>query len=64
MAKLNLQVSLKKDDGTLIGSVISSGDKPTRTAALEAINAVIQQRVETAQGAAQDIVDAQAAFNS
>lgn len=64
MAKLSLQVSLKRNDGTLIGSTITSGDKPTRSDAEAAIAAVIANRVADAQGAAQDLVDAQAAFNS
>lgn len=63
MAKLTVQVQLKKDDGTLLGSSISS-EKPTRTEALDAIALVIQQRVDAAQGAAQDLVAAQSAFNS
>lgn len=63
MAKLNVQVQLKKDDGSLLGSSISS-EKPTKTEALAAIAAVIQQRVDAAQGAAADLVAAQDAFNS
>lgn len=64
MAKLSLQVSLKKDNGVQIGSTISSGDHTTKTAAEAAIAAVIAARVATAQGDAQDLVDAQNAFNS
>lgn len=64
MAKLNIQVSLKKNDGSLLGSTISSGDKATKTEALQAIADVIQARVDAAQQAAGDLVDAQNAFNS
>lgn len=64
MAKLNLQVSLKKDDGSLIGSTISSGDKATRSEAEAAIAAVIASRVATSQADTQALVDAQNAFNS
>lgn len=63
MAKLNIQVVLKRNDGTLIGSVISS-EKPTRSEALDAIAAVIQQRVDNAQGAVTELIEAQNAFNS
>jgi len=63
MAKLTVQVQLKKDDGTSLGSAISS-EKPTKSEALAAIAAVIQQRVDAAQGAAADLVEAQGAFNS
>lgn len=64
MAKLSLQVSLKKDDGSLIGSTISSGDKATRTEAEAAIAAVIATRVATAQADADALVAAQNAFAS
>lgn len=64
MAKVNLICQLKKNDGTLLGSNISSGDKASKTEALDAIAAVIQQRVDAANGAAADLVDAQNAFNS
>lgn len=63
MAKLTLQVQLKKDDGTLLGASISS-EKPTRSEAEAAIAAVIQQRVDAANGAAADLLAAQGAFNS
>lgn len=63
MAKLTLQVQLKRDDGALIGSSISV-ERPTKTEAEAAINAIIQQRVDAANGAAADLVAAQAAFNS
>lgn len=63
MAKLTLQVQLKKDDGTLIGSAISA-ERPTKSEAEAAIAAVIQQRVDAAQGAAADLLAAQAAFAS
>lgn len=63
MAKLTVQVQLKKDDGSLLGSSISS-EKPTKSEALAAIANVIQQRVDAAQGAAADLVEAQGAFNS
>lgn len=64
MAKLSLQASLKKNDGTLIGSTISSGDKATRSEAEAAIAAVIATRVANAQADAQELVDAQNAFNT
>lgn len=63
MAKLTLQVQLKKDDGTMIGSSISA-ERPTKSEAEAAIAAVIQQRVDAAQGAAVDLLAAQAAFAS
>lgn len=64
MAKLNLQVILKKDDGTALGNPINSGDKATKSEAVAAISATIAARVAAAQGAAQDLVDAETAFNS
>lgn len=64
MAKLSMQVSLKTNSGTLIGGTINSGDKASRTECEAAIAAIIAQRVADAQGAAQDLVDAQSAFGS
>jgi hypothetical protein len=63
MAKLTVQVQLKKDDGTLLGSSISA-ERPTKTEALSVIAGVIQSRVDAAQQGASDLVDAQNAFNS
>ncbi len=63
MAKLTVQVQLKKDDGSLLGSSISS-EKPTKSEALAVIASVIQARVDAAQQGAADMVDAQNAFNS
>ena len=63
MAKLTVQVQLKKDDGTALGSAISA-ERPTKSEALAAIGVIIQQRVDAANGAAADLVAAQDAFNS
>lgn len=63
MAKIALTAQLKKDNGTVLAT-IPSGDRATKTEAEAVINAEIQARVTAAQGAAQDLVDAQTAFNS
>ncbi len=64
MAKLDITVALRKDDGTQIGQTINSGQKNTRSECESAIAAVIQTRVDAANGAAADLVAAQNAFNS
>lgn len=64
MAKLTLSVQLKKDNGTVLGSQITSGDKATFSEAKDAIAAVIAGRVATAQQDAADLEAAQAAFLS
>lgn len=64
MAKLQFQVTIRKNDGTAIGTTIDSGVKSTTSEAEAAVAAVIQQRVDAANGAAQDLIDAQNAFNS
>lgn len=64
MAKVQLVCTLRKNDGTQLGEPINSGNKDSRTEAEAAISTVIQNRVNAAQGAAQDLVDAQNAFNS
>lgn len=63
MAKVSMTVSLKRNDGTLIGASINA-ERPTKTEALEAISVVIQQRVDAAQNGAAELIEAQAAFNS
>ena len=57
-------VQLKNDAGQNLGTSISSGDQPTRSAAESAIAAVIAQRVADAQQTAGALVDAQTAFSS
>jgi hypothetical protein len=64
MAKISLSVTLKKDNGSQLGSSISSGDKSSFTEARDAVAAVIAGRVATAQQDAADLEAAQAAFNS
>lgn len=64
MAKLSMTVQLQKNDGSQLGNPIGSGSKNTKTEAEAAIAAVIAQRVAEAQGAAQELTDAQTAFNS
>jgi hypothetical protein len=64
MAKMDISVTLRKDNGTNIGTTISVANQPSRTAAEAAVSAVIQARVDVAVVAQQDLLDAQAAFNS
>ena len=64
MAKIDLLVTLKKDNGTVIGTTINVVNQPTKSAADAAVGAVIQARVDAAAGASADILEAQTAFNS
>lgn len=63
MAKVQIQVSLRRNDGSPIGNSITS-EKPTKSEALDAISVVIQQRVDSAQAGVTELVEAQTAFNS
>lgn len=64
MAKLDMTVQLKKDNGTTIGGAINVLNQPSKSAAEAAVSAVIQARVDAAAGASADILEAQTAFNS
>ena len=64
MAKLSILVQLKNDAGQNLGTSISSGDQPTRSAAEAVIATEIATRVNAAQQTAGALVDAQNAFNS
>jgi hypothetical protein len=63
MAKIAMTVTLKKSDGSQLGTSISV-EKPTKSEAEAAIGAVIQARVDAGSTAQADLVDAQNAFNS
>lgn len=64
MAKINLIVQLKRNNGSNIGSSINSGDKASFTEAKDAVAVIVQQRVDTASTDLADLQDAQGAFNS
>lgn len=64
MAKLSLSVQLKKDNGTSIGSAITSGDRTSLTEAKAVVQAEIDARKAVAAATSQDLIDADAAFNS
>lgn len=64
MAKINLNMSLKRNNGTTLVASIASGDKATFTEAKDAIAAALQTRVDTASTDLSDLQDAQNAFNS
>src|SRR5688572_2560798 len=64
MAKIALTVALKRDNGTQIGSSLSSGDKATFSEAKAAVDAVLAGRVATATTDLQELQDAQNALNS
>lgn len=63
MAKLSLAVTLRKNDGTAISQVLQSGNKDTFTEAKAALQAQITPIVNAATQNAQDLQDAQAAFD-
>lgn len=63
MAKIALSVTLKKDNGTPIGPSILK-EASTHSAAKALVDAEVQARVDAANGAAADLLDAQSAFNS
>ncbi len=64
MAKVNLLVTLKRDNGSVIGTNISSGDKATFSEAKAAVDAVVAARVATASTDLAELQDAQNALNS
>lgn len=64
MAKIDMRVTLKNDAGVALGTVILSGDQPSRSAAESVIATEIQNRVNAAQQTAGALVDAQTAFGA
>lgn len=64
MAKINLIVKLKKDNGVQLGTQIDSGDHSTLSAAKAAVQVVIDQRVAEATQNAADLDAANSGFNS
>jgi len=64
LAKLHLQVQLKKDNGASLGNAINSGDKATLAEAKAVIQAEITARRVAADANAADLEAADVAFNS
>lgn len=64
MAKIDMTVQLKNNSGVSIGGPIAVSNKATKTEAETAVAAVIQTRLDAANGAAADLLDAQNAFSS